>query len=136
MSVMLESILKLDPLDQRTDLIAIARSGIKTKHIKSIQKYTTLTDKELVAILPISQRQLIRYEDSHVLNKEITAHLIQLIELFQKGYHLFGTEKFNIWIRTANKVLSNYLPIEIMDTSIGIEMIEDLIGRIEHGVYS
>ena len=133
---MIESILNLDTINQRTDLIEIARSGIPTKYIKSIQDYTTLTDKELVAILPISQRQLIRYASDHVLNKGITSHLIQLIELFQKGYKLFGAEKFNLWIRTPNKVLTNYPPIEIMDTSIGIEMIEDIIGRIEHGVYS
>lgn len=95
-----------------------------------------MSDKELSSILPISQRQLIRYVDSHKLNKEITSHLIQLIELFQKGFKLFGQDKFKLWIRTPNKVIDNNTPIEVMDTSIGIEMIEDIIGRIEHGVYS
>jgi putative toxin-antitoxin system antitoxin component (TIGR02293 family) len=56
--------------------------------------------------------------------------------LFQKGFKLFGQDKFKLWIRTPNKVIDNNTPIEIMDTSIGIEMIEDIIGRIEHGVYS
>ncbi len=132
----IQALLKFEPINQRTDLIDIARKGIQTKYIEQIQKLTSLTDKELSSILPISQRQLFRYPANHYLNKEITSHLIQLVELFEKGFNLFGEEKFKIWIRTSNKVLNNNKPIDIMDTSIGIEMIEDVIGRIEHGVYS
>lgn len=132
----IQALLKSEPIYQRTDLIGIARKGIQTKYIEQIQNFTSLTDKELSSILPISQRQLFRYPSDHNLNKEITSHLIQIIELFQKGFKLFGENKFKIWIRTSNKVLNDNKPIEIMDTSIGIEMIEDVIGRIEHGVYS
>ena len=134
--MMLQTILKSEIIDRRTDLIDIARKGIQTKYIEQIQKFTSLSDNELSSILPISQRQLFRYPPDHNLNKEITSHLIQIIELFQKGYHLFGIEKFKIWIRTSNKILNKNKPIDIMDTSIGIQMIEDVIGRIEHGVYS
>jgi len=132
----IQAILNSTTLNQRTDLITLARTGIQTKYVKEIQDFTSLSDKELSSILPISQRQLVRYVDSHKLNKEITSHLIQLIELFQKGFKLFGQDKFKLWIRTPNKVIDNNAPIEIMNTSIGIEMIEDIIGRIEHGVYS
>lgn len=134
--ITVHTLLEAQAIYHRTDLISIARKGIQAKYLVVIQEFTSLSDKELSAILPISQRQLVRYEKTHKLNKEITSHLIQLIELFQKGYKLFGKEKFKLWIRTPNKVLNQKTPIEIMDTSIGIELIEDVIGRIEHGVYS
>lgn len=121
---------------RKTDLVDLARTGIETKYLREIQQMSSLTDKELSEILPISQRQLQRYAADHKLNKAITAHLIQLVDLFQKGFKLFGEDKFKQWIRKENKVLNNYTPVELMDTSIGIEMIEDVIGRIEHGVYS
>lgn len=132
----IQTLLESKAIYQRTDLITVARNGIQTKYIGAIQEFTSLDDKELSSILPISQRQLVRYSKSHKLNKEITTHLIQLIELFQKGFKLFGKEKFKIWIRTPNKILDSNQPLQIMDTSIGIELIEDIIGRIEHGVYS
>ena len=132
----LQALLKSETIAQRIDLISIVRKGIQTKYIKQIQKYTSLSDKEISSILPISQRQLFRYPSDHSLNKEITSHLIQVIELFQKGYRIFGEEKFKLWIRTPNKVLSENKPIDIIDTSIGIEMIRDVLGRIEHGVHS
>lgn len=121
---------------QRADLISLIRTGIETRHIKSILQYTSLLEKELSTILPISHRQLVRYSDNHTLNKEITSHIIQLVEMFQKGYRVFGEDKFKLWIRTPNKVLNNNKPIDIMDTSVGIELIEDVIGRVEYGVYS
>ena len=132
----IQALLKQQPLNQRLDLVKLARKGILRKYLKDIQDFTSFSDKEIVEILPISQRQLIRYKADHILNKEITTHLIQIIELFQKGYAIFGTTKFKIWIRTENKTLSNHKPIDLMDTSLGIEMIEDILGRIEYGVYS
>lgn len=135
-SMTIQALLKNENINQRIDLIKIIRTGIPNSELERIKSFTTLDDNELSNILPISKRQLIRYSPSHILNKEITSHLIQLVELFQKGYRLFGTDKFNNWIRTNNKVLRNSKPIEIMDSSIGIELIEDIIGRIEHGVYS
>jgi len=132
----IQALLRSEQINQRTDLITLVRTGIETKYLKQIQEFTTLSDNEIGEVLPISQRQLVRYASDHRLNKEITSHIIQIIELYQKGYKLFGKVKFNLWLKTQNKVLGNIKPIEMMDTSIGIEMIEDIIGRIEHGVYS
>ncbi len=125
-----------ETLHQRIDLIKLTRRGIPTASLDQIKTYTSLTDSELSTLLPISQRQLVRYPKDHKLNKEITSHLIQLIELFNKGYSLFGEEKFQRWLRTPNKVLDGSIPMTILDTSIGIDMVADIIGRIEHGVYS
>lgn len=131
----IQALLKVDSIPIRSEMIALVKTGIQAKSLDSILTFSGLTDKELVDILPISKRQLNRYTPNHKLNKEITAHLLQIIELFQKGFRLFGEQKFKLWIRTHNKVL-DAKPIDIMDTSIGIEFIEDVIGRIEHGVYS
>lgn len=132
----IQALLSNEQINQRTDLIEIIRSGIETKYLKKIQEFTGLSDNEMGDVLPISKRQLVRYASEHRLNKEITSHIIQILELYQKGFKLFGTKKFNAWVRTENKILGSIKPIELMDTSIGIEMIEDIIGRIEHGVYS
>ncbi len=132
----LQTLLQSKTINRKTDLIDIARTGISINQLENVMDFTSLSIKELAEILPISQRQLDRYPSDHLLNKEITSHLLQLIEMNQKGQHLFGKEKFNIWMRTPNKVLNQNRPIDILDTSIGIEIVEDIIGRIEHGVYS
>ncbi len=132
----IQSLMMSETILKRTDIITIARKGIEKKKLSDIKKFTSLTDRELASVLPISERQLVRYEPTHILNKTITAHLIQIIELFHKGIKLFGNDKFQMWLRTPNKVLGKNKPLELLDTSLGIEMVEDIIGRIEHGVYS
>jgi len=123
-------------LSSRIDYIFLSREGIPMSTFKRIMDFTSLTNKEISDILPVSERQLGRYAEEHVLRKDISSHLIQLVELFGKGYDLFGKEKFRLWIRLENLALGNIKPIDILDTPIGIEMVGDIIGRIEHGVYS
>ena len=123
-------------LDSRKDYVLLSREGISMPIFKKIIDYTGLTTKEISEILPVSERQLSRYKSDHILRKDISSHLIQLVELFEKGYELFGEEKFQNWLRSKIIVLGNEKPINYLDTSIGIQMIEDIIGRIEHGVYS
>lgn len=132
----IKAILGEPQLHSRIDFVRLSRKGISMKILEKILEYTSLTTKELVAILPISERQLMRYEDTHVLKKDISSHLIQLVELFERGYQVFGKEKFSAWIRTEICVFGGTKPLDLLDTAIGIEMVADVIGRIEQGVYS
>lgn len=41
-----------------------------------------------------------------------------------------------LWLRRPNAVLRNATPIDLLDTPEGIQQVDTLLGRIEHGVYS
>lgn len=136
MSFSAENIFEIDNLNTSLDFVELSRKGISVKVLKKIQVFTALSNKELTQILPISERQLLRYSSEHILRKNISSHLIQIVKLFEKGYDLFGKEKFQRWIRSSIIVLNDKSPLVFMDTPIGINMIEDILGRIEHGVFS
>jgi len=123
-------------LDSPLDFVELSRKGISMKVLKKIQDFTSLTNKEIAQILPVSERQLIRYKTNHTLRKDISSHLIQLVELFDKGYDVFSKEKFQRWVRSEIIVLQDKRPIDYMDTPIGINLLQNVLGRIEHGVYS
>jgi putative toxin-antitoxin system antitoxin component (TIGR02293 family) len=40
------------------------------------------------------------------------------------------------WIRAPNRALGSVPPEELLDTDIGARSVMDILGRIEHGVYS
>ena len=104
--------------------------------LDKVLAFTALSRKDITTMLPVSERQLLRYPKTHVLRKDISSHLIQLVELYERGYEAFGKEKFNTWMRSENRVLDDVRPIDLLDTTLGMQMIGDLIGRIEHGIYS
>ena len=40
------------------------------------------------------------------------------------------------WFQTPNYALGNQKPLDLLDTSFGVKMVTDVLGRIEHGVFS
>ena len=139
MTKMTQSITKIfgtKKLNSRIDLIVLSRVGISMKMLKGILQFTSLTIKEVATLLPVSERQLSRYEDAHLLRKDISSHLILLVELYERGFEVLGEQKFKAWTKLNNRALGGLKPIEILDTSIGINMVRDILGRIEHGIHS
>ncbi|THH41774.1 type II RES/Xre toxin-antitoxin system antitoxin [Neolewinella litorea] len=136
MESLLQDIFPGQPLDSRADLIALSRGGISMKEVHRLLAALSLTLREISRILPVSERQLNRYRDDDTLRKDLSSHLIQLVELFEHGYAVFGKDKFDRWVRTENRAVDNNRPIDLLDTPIGIELIGDIVGRVAHGVYS
>lgn len=115
-------------------LIDLIRTGIPVKDFREILTYTSLTIEEISEILSLPKEQLAAYDDNHLLDKRTSSHLVQLAKLFDRGYKIIGKEEFKIWVRSQVAVLENNRPIEILDSSIGIKMITEILDRIEQGV--
>jgi putative toxin-antitoxin system antitoxin component (TIGR02293 family) len=55
----------------------------------------------------------------------------------QLGSDIFGTnEKFAEWLDARNVALNHRKPIELLNSSFGINLVRDALVRIEHGVLS
>ena len=40
------------------------------------------------------------------------------------------------WLRRPNGALRGEIPLQLLDTDIGTNKVHDVLGRIEHGVFS
>ena len=119
------------------DYIELSRKGLRVKQLHEILDYINLSTKELAKIISLSERQINRYKDDDVLRTDISAQLIQIVELYTKGYELFeDTDKFQRWMNSEIQGLGNVKPISLLDTIFGIQMVINELGRLEHGVYS
>jgi putative toxin-antitoxin system antitoxin component (TIGR02293 family) len=119
------------------DYIELSRKGLTMKQLKEILKFTKITLKDFSSILAISERQLTRYEDDKILRIDISAQLIQIVELYQFGYEVFESEEnFQKWMNSAIRALGFQKPISLLDTPFGITEVKNVIGRLEYGVYS
>ncbi len=49
---------------------------------------------------------------------------------------LGGEDQARQWLRSPQFGLGGAVPLDYADTEIGAREVEDLLGRIEHGVYS
>ena len=119
------------------DYIQLSRKGLTMRQMKQILAFSNISVKEISSKISISERQLLRYSDDKVLRKDLSAHLIQIAELYGRGYEVFEEEKkFQKWMHSEIRALAYQKPIELIDTPFGIEDIKNILGRLEHGVYS
>lgn len=119
------------------DYITLSRKGLTVKQLNNILKYTNLSFKTLPKIIAISERQLSRYTSEHILRRDISDQMIQVAQLYHKGYEIFGNERhFQEWMNSEIQGLGFEKPINLLDTSIGIQLVVNELGRLEHGIVS
>ena len=102
-----------------------------------------LTLGEMAAILATSERTFARQlgskpdEQSAPMTMAQAERLLLLRLLAAHGLAVFeDQEKFNRWLRRPLQVLQQQSPLQLLDTVTGFRLIDQLLGRIEQGVYS
>jgi len=54
-----------------------------------------------------------------------------------RAEEVLGTaEKAARWLKKPNRALGGAVPLAQLDTDIGARQVEEILGRIEHGLYS
>ena len=118
----------------KLDLIDRIREGVNKTDWKQLLKFTDSTEKEFENILPASISSM---QKNNVYNKETSERIYELARLFGLGYDVFDTKSdFKKWLMTPTKSLGNKVPFELLDSSIGFEIVENEIVRIQYNVYS
>ena len=121
---------------KESDLIPIIRKGLSKKNLDHLMSTTGLDLGFMATILHVSERTLHRYSDSTILNPEISERIIEIARLYAKGEEVFSDlTSFKTWMSYPSKSLGSKAPKDFLDTSLGIKLLEDELGRIEYGVY-
>ena len=120
-----------------SDWITVIRNGIPSSPIDSLAKKIQLSHAELAHSLAIPERTLARRKKLGMLNSEETAKLVRLARVIERATEVFDNFELAInWLKSNNAALTGETPLSLLDTDIGAESIMDLLGRIEHGVFS
>ncbi len=119
------------------DAINQARAGMSMQYLLNLGKDLALSLQEMGQILHLSLRTLQRYTPTKMLDTDASAKLLQLNALRQHGVQVFENEEnFNKWLRTPSTLLENQKPIEMLDTPYGFQLVDQLLGRIEYGIFA
>lgn len=124
-------------VQEEKDFITLIKKGIPRKSLDHLIQSTGLTAAELAAVMHTSDRTLRRYKPSTLLNPEQSERIIEIARLYSRGEEVFGNlEDFKIWMDSAVPSLGGISPKEFLDTSMGIEILMETLGRTEQGVFS
>lgn len=127
------------PLDilSRMSYIKIAKIGLTKQNFESLRQNTALDVNVLASLLSITSRTIQRKKITDKFKSPASEKMLSVADLYAKGYEVFGNKtKFQKWMNTPIKALGGKSPIAIADTRYGMELIEDVLGRIQYGVIS
>jgi putative toxin-antitoxin system antitoxin component (TIGR02293 family) len=120
------------------DLIKLGTAGITKNAIHNLAASIGISRKDIAEhIFNISVKTLERKGIKTKLDRKTSSHAVEIAKVLQHAYDVFRDKmKVKRWLNAENKALNNLKPVELFDTLSGLTMVNDVLGRIEEGVYS
>jgi len=120
------------------DYFDLIKTGIPKSSIDKLAAHIGMSRKKISEeIFDISVKTLERKAPKEKLGKKISSHAVEMALVLQHAYEVFGDEqKVKRWINRENKALNDYSPVQLFDTGTGLNLVNDVLTRIEEGVYS
>jgi putative toxin-antitoxin system antitoxin component (TIGR02293 family) len=127
----------LRPLRSRLDLVPLVREGLPYSALEAIGEHLHLTVEATAKSLGLSSRTLARRKETGLLDAVESERVVRLAEVAVRAADVFGSdESARAWLDEPNRALGGAKPFEMLDTDVGAEAVRDVLGRIEHGVFS
>lgn len=117
--------------------IETVREGLSTDVFKTVAANLEMSDRQLAGVLRIPDRTLDRRLKHGVLSPEESDRLARVAKILQRAHEVFGNaEKARGWMNTRLAAFDGETPLQRADTSLGASQVEDVLGRIDYGVYT
>lgn len=130
--------ISLSTLDNRNvlSLIETSRKGVDLKTFDEISNKFSFDLADWSRILHISERTIQRYrKDKRKFDSIHTDRLLHIMILLNKGIEVFGSnDNFVSWLNSVNIALGSIKPIDLLDSSFGINLVTNELIKIEYGV--
>lgn len=118
-------------------LIDRSRQGLMGTEAGRIAGLLGVTDKEMARLLNQSVATFHRQAKAGRLDAATSEKLLLLARLAGYGASVFQDQaKFNRWLARPLRLLGDRSPLDLLDSPTGVQLIEDILGRIEYGVFS
>ncbi len=119
-------------------IVRLVRAGFPFKKLAGFQKATQLPWAEISRFVAIPQRTLTRRQSEGKLQPDESDRVWRASAIFDQAVDLFEGDvaAARKWIQTRQSGLGGETPLDFAATDVGAREVENLIGRLEHGVFA
>lgn len=133
---MVFSIKPTDHVPDTMKLIHLIREGVPGKSVALFADALQVSKNEVYRLLHMNPRTAQRVA-SGTLDVEKSDHLVQITKVYQRCLEVFeDKDRAMRWLKSPNYALGDQSPWALLDTSEGIELVQDTLVRIEYGVFA
>lgn len=119
------------------DFLAATGRGVPKSSIENLAEVMDVPMKDMATLLNLSYKTLSRKKKTDVFGDLVSSLSIEIAGTVAKGLAVFeDAEVLNRWLHKENKALKGQKPFDLLNTPTGIKLVNQVLGRIEDGVYS
>ncbi|HJR63630.1 MAG TPA: antitoxin Xre/MbcA/ParS toxin-binding domain-containing protein [Gemmatimonadaceae bacterium] len=117
-------------------IYATVRKGLSYASFLRFQRNTELPAPVLADLTQIPPRTLARRKQEGRLDPEESDRLVRVARIFGRALELFegDVRAARDWLTSEQGALGGLVPLELAKTDVGAREVDDLIGRLEHGI--
>jgi putative toxin-antitoxin system antitoxin component (TIGR02293 family) len=124
-------------VETERDLRGHVRKGLPYASVATVMVTYGVDTKTLARVLAIPERTLARRRHEKRLRADESDRVVRMARIAAIAEETLGDrEKAVRWLHRPNRALGNAIPLEHLDTELGAREVEDVLGRIAHGVHS
>jgi putative toxin-antitoxin system antitoxin component (TIGR02293 family) len=119
-------------------LIRQVEKGFSFATLRNLESRSGIAISKIASIVGIPERTLARRKSSGKLTWDESERLLRISSVFEKAVDLFEGDvaAASSWLMTPRKALGNRTPLAYSRTEVGAGEVQNLIGRLEHGIFS
>ncbi len=118
-------------------LIAVIQIGLPVRELGDLQASLAVPMERLAPMLGISKATLHRRKAGGRLAPAESDRVVRFARLMGKAVEVMESEEnARQWLTSPQFGLGGAVPLDYARTEVGAREVEDLLGRIEYGVYS
>lgn len=102
-----------------------------------LAKTMNLPLHQIAKFLPVTLRTVQRYKPQDRFNRAVSEHILIIAEVAAKGLEVFeDKDNFLKWLSYPCKAIGNRVPIDLLNSKFGADIVLEELGRIEHGIFA
>ena len=123
---------------RQVGLIEVLRRGLPVEAAARLVARCGLSDQQAARILGVSQRTLARHKANHKpLGLTLSDRAFRLARVVAHAEDVFDNNALALdWLKSPNRALGGAVPLELLDTDAGAQQVDEVLTRIDYGVYS
>jgi len=119
-------------------LLKMIEKGLPWSAFDRFVKSIGLRAEDIANLVGIPRRTLARRKAEGRLRPDESDRLLRLARLFSRALELFNGDHdaATEWLTKRKIALGGAVPLELAQTDIGAAEVDNLIGRLQHGIFS
>jgi putative toxin-antitoxin system antitoxin component (TIGR02293 family) len=132
----LETLAELNRLPQ-AKLIEAVTHGLPASLTRELARKLEITLEDVAGLLRLNPRTFQRRLEEGLLDLSESERLWEIARLFYRAAEVLEGESASVhWFKNPIQALGWATPLAYARTVVGLRELDNILGRIEHGVYS